>query len=490
MILSSRFRFLGLFSLFFFSQANATAIPTDWQVEARDVVPSTSAVLDGVTYINKGIVGFGLIPSNFKESTGDTIGGFGSAIALKRGSFKASGDKFTGTILARPDRGFNVDGTTDYQARQHEIDFILTPYTGSANLSFQDAQQTLQVTYRNTVLSYERLHKKTSGLDPTSVRAAQPLSNFIPFLDPEMPIISKADNRLVLDVEGLVANKDGTFFKLSNPVDALLPRDASGALNFTSAANPATGRSPNQGFESLTFDEKTQTLYAMLQSATIQDGGSSKSTSRFTRLFAYNVGNAIVKPRLVGEWVVPLPQSSKGNTLGCSEIHFVSPGVFLALSRDGDGRGGGDDKSNYKQADLFSIAGATDIHGSKFDNPANPIAVGGVLDSSIKAATYVPFVNYLDPVQLARFGIHNGKPNDQTLIDSKWESLALAPVNDPAFPDDYFLFTVSDNDFISTQGIADGVPFNGGLDVDNQFLVFRLTLPSVVKGSVERSIGI
>jgi len=34
------------------------------------------------------------------------------------------------------------------------------------------------------------------------------------------------------------------------------------------------------------------------------------------------------------------------------------------------------------------------------------------------------------------------KPNDQTLIDGKWESLALAPVNDPAFPNDYFLFTV------------------------------------------------
>ena len=233
----------------------------------------------------------------------------------------------------------------------------------------------------------------------------------------------------------------------------------------------------NEGFESLTFDEKTQTLYTMLQSATIQDGGDSKSTSRFTRLFAYNVGNPVLKPRLVGEWVVPLPQSSKGNTQACSEIHFVSPGIFLALSRDGDGRGGGDTKSSYKwafrfrfywnitlksanrQADLFSIASATDIHGSKFDNPANPIAVGGVLDSSITPAKYVSFVNYIDPVQLARFGLHNGresvislvlpdlmtskgKPDDQTLIDSKWESLALAPVDDPAFPNDYFLFTV------------------------------------------------
>jgi len=32
-------------------------------------------------------------------------------------------------------------------------------------------------------------------------------------------------------------------------------------------------------------------------------------------------------------------------------------------------------------------------------------------------------------------------PDDITLLDAKWESLSLAPVNDSAFPDDYFLFT-------------------------------------------------
>ena len=164
----------------------------------------------------------------------------------------------------------------------------------------------------------------------------------------------------------------------------------------------------------------------MLQSATIQDGGGD---SRFTRLFAYDVSNPSVVPPLVGEWVVPLPLSDKGKVEGCSEIHFVSPGIFLALSRDGDGRGGGDSNSGYKyafdfvlnllkslshlnsanrQADLFSIASATDIHGSKFDSPANPVAPNGVLDSSITPAKYVSFVNYLDSTQLARFGLHNG----------------------------------------------------------------------------------
>lgn len=102
------------------------------------------------------------------------------------------------------------------------------------------------------------------------------------------------------------------------------------------------------GFEGLTIDPTTNTLYAMLQSATIQDGGSDKSTSRFTRLLAYDVSNPLVEVPLIGEWVVPLPQSSGGNTEACSEIHFLGAGVFLALSRDGDGRGGDDNKSSYK----------------------------------------------------------------------------------------------------------------------------------------------
>jgi len=46
---------------------------------------------------------------------------------------------------------------------------------------------------------------------------------------------------------------------------------------------------------------------------------------------------------------VPLPVSNdKGKTRGCSEIAFVGNDIFLALSRDGDGRGGDDTKSKYK----------------------------------------------------------------------------------------------------------------------------------------------
>lgn len=145
---------------------------------------------------------------------------------------------------------------------------------------------------------------------------------------------------------------NGNLIQTIQPPAAILPLDSSGALNFTSQTPPATGRTGNQGrffhrslpvnnhdffilagFEGLTLDTTKNVLYAMLQSATVQDGGGDKTTSRYTRLVAYDVSNKAVRPPLVGEWVVPLPQSSKGKTLGCSEIHFVTPGVFLALSR-------------------------------------------------------------------------------------------------------------------------------------------------------------
>ena len=196
------------------------------------------------------------------------------------------------------------------------------------------------------------------------------------------------------------------------------------------------------GFEGLTASPDGNTLYALLQSATIQDGGDSKETSRFTRFLAYDVSNGVRSvPPLIGEWVVPLPQSKKGKTRAQSEVHFVSPNVFLVLARDGDGHGGSDDKSSYKQADLIDISNATDIHGSVLDDPANPIAVAGVLNATITPATYVSFVDFLNTTQLSRFGLHNGDPADQTLINAKWESLALAPCFDDGFPNDYFLFT-------------------------------------------------
>ncbi|KAJ7466582.1 esterase-like activity of phytase-domain-containing protein [Mycena galericulata] len=491
---------LQISSAFRLSQTLGTSKTTLVEPAASTAV---SVVLGGVTYVNQGLVAFGRIPSNFTESTGDTLGGIGSAIAIKFGTWVENANgTYTGTLVVQPDRGYNVITTIDYQARRHELKFVLTPYSAAAALTFAEAAQTLQLTYLNTTLEVERNNTKTSGLDPAAIRAAMPGAGTNPLADPQMPIASTVEPHLVVDAEGLIANADGTYWtsdeygpyiytfsgdghliQTIEPPAAILPFDSKGNLNFTANVDPATGRAANQGFEGLTLDVTTHTLYAMLQSATVQDG-----ELQYTRLLAYNVSQPSVAVPLIGEWIVPLPVSSKGKVEASSEIHFVAPHTFLCLARDGNGHGGSGDDIKYKHADLFSIVNATDIHGTAFDLPATPAAPKGKLSSKIVPATYVSFVDYADPVQLARFGLHNGDPDDNTLLDAKWESLALAPVG-PSAPNDFFLFTASDNDFLSTQGVSLGVPYNAGEDVDNQFLVFRVTLPGAAVG-VSAALGL
>ncbi len=62
--------------------------------------------------------------------------------------------------------------------------------------------------------------------------------------------------------------------------------------------------------------------------------------------------------------------------------------------------------------------------------------------------------------------IHNGAPVNMGLLNEKWEALALVPVNPKGGKgkacdgDEYYLFTLSDNDFITNNGMS---PVWGGI---------------------------
>ncbi|KAG9003757.1 hypothetical protein FRB90_011126 [Tulasnella sp. 427] len=447
--------------------------------------------------VNKGLVAFGYIPSNARDTTGDTIGGIGSAIALKPGSFaKAANGTFKGTLVVQPDRGYNVDETVDYQARQHYVDFVLTPYYGSSSLSFSDAAKTLTLSYKKTILYKELLGNPTTGLDPLSIRPALAII-------PELPVPDvKTKNQISIDAEGLVLNSGplGGFWTsdeygpyiyrflpggiidwVIKPPTAAIPH-IGGSVNFTSSVDPDSGRAANQGFEGLTASPDGHTLYAMLQSATMQDGGTDDKTSRYTRLFVYDVK---LFPKLVGEYVVPLPQTKKKKTIAQSDIHYLDGKKFLVLSRDGHGNGDDTSQSDYKSVDIFDISNATDIHGTQYDN-STAVAPGGVLAADVIPATYTPFLSLIDNTQLNRFGLHNGGDFDEQLIAGKWEGTALASCMESEYPDDYFIFVAADNDFNTLDGTMVGQPYSTsyGKNVDNQFLVYRVTLPMVPRGSI------
>ena len=129
----------------------------------RDV----SVPFQGKTFVNKGLVGFGRVSSELRDSFGESLGGLGSAIALESFSTDAAG-KATFSLLMQPDRGHNTQVTTDYRARHHR-------FTGTFDAAATGPAENVALTYKNTQL-YRIADPKfglnfTTGLDPTGSRA-------------------------------------------------------------------------------------------------------------------------------------------------------------------------------------------------------------------------------------------------------------------------------------------------------------------------------
>ncbi|PWN23939.1 hypothetical protein BCV69DRAFT_279842 [Microstroma glucosiphilum] len=464
-------------------------------------------------FVNKGLVGFGRISGDAYDSYGESLGGLGSAISVE--SFRKAGknqNTYSGTIRMQPDRGHNQGGaaTSDYRARSQVFSFTFSPLADNAAATGNAAN--LQFKYESSTL-YRLSSNYTTGLNPDAVRTRsgkEPLP------------LATYDYHTSFDTEGLVDIGDilissdeygpyiyaiekssGTVVGVLTPPDAIIPM-INGSPNFTANSDPTTGRVANQGFEGLSVSTSKGVLYALLQSGTVQDGGSSDTSSPYTRLLGYSyAGQSLAQiaangfePKLVEEYVVKLPTSNKGKARGASELHVVGDGIFAVLARDGKGLGNDPptDASSYKEVGLLTTAGATNIAGTKYDSPENPVAPGGQLVDGITAATVQDWLSLIDTAQLAKFGIHNGGTLDQNLIASKLESLALASVGDSAYPDDYFLFVVSDNDFITLNGKQAGQAQGGSgpyvlqdyqdpyaveykLTQDTQAYVYRVTLP-------------
>ena len=80
------------------SQASATPSP---------VVNQTTC--DGRQFTYQELAGYGFVASDARDKFGDTLGGYGSSIAIDRKSWKKTrSGTYTGTLYAIPDRGWYV----------------------------------------------------------------------------------------------------------------------------------------------------------------------------------------------------------------------------------------------------------------------------------------------------------------------------------------------------------------------------------------------
>ena len=483
------------------------------------------------TYIYEQLAGYGYLPSNGRDKTGDTLGGIGSSAAVDKKTWRRDGESYKCLLYALPDRGWNTEGTLNYQNRVHKIEITFTPNEEATVAN--PSQPNIDLKYLDTILLTDPEGTPTTGLDP-NVRGPYLSFAGIPF---ELPSVQYPGNgfggkgpggfRVSFDSEGLFLASDGSmwisdeygpsvyhFDDKGKMIGAIRPPDAfiplrNGSVSFSADSPPIynedlepvpeenpTGRNNNQGFEGLTTNPDGTKLYVLLQSATNQDGGLEDGGNTHTRFLVYDITTE--QPSLEAEYVVPLnhvdPSDDESDAAAQSEIHYISDTQFLIMARDSDAGAGQDEtESIYRHVDVFDISQATDVKGAADCYTCQVATKEGELFPNVTAAEYCSWLDFNVNSQLRRFGVHNGGAQDAGLLNEKWESLVLLPVNPDSCHsssheekgseagEEYFLFSFSDNDFITQDGYMNSGRLEysdeSGYELLNQALVFKVRLP-------------
>ncbi|KAI1099226.1 esterase-like activity of phytase-domain-containing protein [Jackrogersella minutella] len=483
---------------------------------------------NGVDYEYEELAGYGYVVSDAVDKFGDTLGGLGSSIHLEKGAWKKLvNESYSGVLWTLPDRGWNTEGTLNFNPRVHKFNIIFTPQPNATVDS--PSGPNLYFEYLDTILFSGPDGTPCTGLD------ADPTGNISFSGFPALPIATYTGDgfggdgpggkRIPVDSEGLYVNDDSSFWVsdeygpyiyLFGPdgkmLTAIRPNDAivpirNGTTSFSAdsppryvddgegddvdPADPDSGRDNNHGFEGLTVSEDGKSLWVLLQAATVQDGGLEKQTQRYTRFLKYDISNRL-SPVYTGEWVVPLPlyndptakASKNPKAAAQSEVHALENGQFFILSRDSDaGHGTDNSLSVYRQIDVFDISDATDITAAGgYDCVGCNVAKSssGELKEKITAAKYCSFLDFNVNTQLNRFGVHNGGDQDQYLLNEKWESIGIVPVDPDNVNGEYYVFSLSDNDFITQNGFMNGGKLayadSSGYNLDSQALVFKIQI--------------
>lgn len=479
-------------------------------LDATAPTQASSVSFGGSTYVNKGLVGVGVLPSNFVDGLGDTFGSF-SSFKLDHSTWRRRADgSYSGTLFTLPDRGYNVGGLIAYPARIQQLALSFTPdYT--ANIV---PQNQLTLAFQRTIAITDFAGQLTTAVDPVGATSLQGFNN-----------VATAGGRFSVDAEGLARRADGTFYVsdeygatvyhvgadgrmlgLITPPQALLPQFSVPTTGYPTASSGVQigGRRDNQGMEAVDLTPDGRYLVTMLQSATRQDNPADSNQGRlFTRLMVYDVNTNATPTAPVGHYLVELPtfdrdgiNGSADRTAAQSEILALSPTTMLVLTRDGNGNGSGDTGRPlvFKTVSLVSLVGATNLAGTSYETSYTPAASGTLGPAAgIVAAQVSPFVNLLNVSQLARFGIDlnyapegSANPISVNSLSEKWEALSLVPVLEAAAPDDYFLMVGNDNDFLgSSVTMLGGAPIDAAAGTSlaentNRILVYRVTLPGYV----------
>jgi hypothetical protein len=488
---------------------------TSAQYLTPNTAASIGATLGGARVVNFGLVGVGRLSGDTLDVFGETLGA-ASGLFITDWAYDGNTENFTGTFNILPDRGFNAGGIfSNYAARLHEVGFTFTPYYGTGPV----AQGQIVPTYDNSSVKFtyddNGTTKFTTGLNVTTTATVFGQSVGIataangPGGAQESLLAFDAEAvHIFADGSGFVSDEYGTYICRFNPSkeitgitqlpEAARPHKPVGTLNFDSISAPTNGRRNNQGLEGMSVSPNGTRLFALMQSALVQDTGAGQQGRNHTRLYVYDISGALVEtPQLIGEYVVALPVIDAGGdgaaldkTAAQSEIVAISNGQFLMLSRDGNGLGTGSTAPIvYKSVQLVDFSSATNILGMK-DAEGEAVSPSGVLDGAVKAAAAKDVINLIETEDLTKFGLNtNTAAPDSNTLNEKLEGFGLVPDLSTDAENDYFLFVANDNDFQSSDvkmidaagnlvsyGDARSDAGNGKVTNDAMFYAYRLVI--------------
>ncbi|MCY2965119.1 MAG: esterase-like activity of phytase family protein, partial [Planctomycetota bacterium] len=440
--------------------------------------PQSGVTLGGTTFINRGLQGVGRFAANaIDAATGESLG---SISDMQITDFQNLGaGSWSGTFNFLPDRGYNSGSIfSNYAARINTFSFVFTPQTTSAVTTSQDQ---IQMTFQgSTRFTYDHDNNPlTAPIFTTGMLATGSRSLYGVTVPSTAGNTTQSDgivnNRLTIDAEGLAldnrSGKGGSgwvsdeygasiyHFNASKEIDGVLKLPAA-LIPFngntpTFDGDQTNGRRTNQGLEGLAQSPDGTKLFALMQSATIQDSGAGNQGRSNDRLLVYDVKNSDSPSDPVAQYVIQLPRvddnggtPAVNRTAAQSSIIALNDHQILILSRDGNGRGASG-APVFKSILLADLNGATNIDGL-FDAKGAAVAPGGVLNPSVTPLSWTEALNLLGKLDLSiteleQFGLNlNTAPGNINTISEKWEALSLVSADDPLAPNDYFLFVGND----------------------------------------------
>jgi hypothetical protein len=264
------------------------------------------------------------------------------------------------------------------------------------------------------------------GTQPFNGIAPSPTTALGNAFDPEGIVINpKNGNLLVSDEYGpslYEFTRAGQFVRAFTTPAGLIPRTAAtGVANFAADTGNTAGKRTNRGFEGLAISPDGLFVYAMLQSAMLNEGGGTGVHNRIVK-FDASTGTA------VAQYAYRMKRSGEGQ--GISALMALGNDKFLVLERNNRGIGAGATLATAdKEVYQIDLAGAVDVTSTML--PTTDVFAGAVIKGD----------KVMDLATNTLTAIGNKSPE-------KWEGLAIGPqlVNGS-----YVVLVGTDNDYSVTQ---------------------------------------